>query len=306
MNLIDIQVNGYAGVSFLGDLLTEQQVRFVAERLRAGGVRAILPTITTDDVELIAARVANFRKIIDSDASLRELMPAFHIEGPCISPEDGYRGAHSLPWIRPATPEFFKPILEAAGGPDRMKMVTLAPECDAGLKTTRFLAEQGVIVCAGHTNAPLDVLRDSVEAGVRSFTHLGNGSAAMMPRHDNIINRALSIEKLMVSLIPDGFHIPWFVLKQYIKVAGLDRCIFTTDCVSPADAPPGKFELLRGVTVEVGPEGKVCMPGTPYLAGSALTMSKGYQNAIEFLGLTPAQASQLWTTNPAKLIGLKV
>lgn len=296
--LIDIQCNGYAGVDFLGDLVTAEQLRRVAERLQVGGVRAILPTITTDKVERMAARLDNFRRLVDADATLSRLMPAFHIEGPCISPVEGYRGAHDPACIIPATPQTVEPLVRACGGWDRLAVFTLAPEVDEGLRTTRWLAQHGVIVAAGHTDAPLDLLRASVDAGLSIYTHMGNGCAQQIPRHDNIINRALSVDGLRFSLIPDGHHVPWFVLKLWLKLAGLERCIFVTDCITAADAPPGRYSVGR-IQVEVGENRRVQMPGTPNLAGSALTMSQAYANAISHLGLTAAQAQQLCADQPA-------
>ena len=56
-------------------------------------------------------------------------------------------------------------------------MVTLAPERFA-TDTLRALAARGVIVCAGHTAASYEQLRDAFAAGVRGVTHLFN---AMTP-----------------------------------------------------------------------------------------------------------------------------
>jgi N-acetylglucosamine-6-phosphate deacetylase len=214
MQFIDIQVNGYAGVDFRAPGMTEPQIQHVAARLRAGQVRAILPTITTDAVPAMAARLARLRQLIDQDKSLQGLMPAFHIEGPCISPEEGYRGAHPPEHIKPATIELFKPLVEAAGGPDNLAIVTLAPETDRAMRTTRWLVEQGVTVSLGHTNASLAQLREAEVAGASLFTHLGNGCANLVHRHDNILNRALALEHVRYAMIGDGHHLPWFVLRN--------------------------------------------------------------------------------------------
>ncbi|MCX5661927.1 MAG: N-acetylglucosamine-6-phosphate deacetylase [Planctomycetota bacterium] len=300
MDFIDIQVNGYAAVDFLGELVTPEQFRHVVAKLKAGRVRAILPTITTNDTQGMAARLANLRKLIDQDPADRKLMPAFHIEGPCISPEDGYRGAHPLEWVRPADPELFKPLVEACGGWDRLAMVTLAPEVDRDFRTTRWLVEHGVTVAMGHTNASLQQLREAEAAGVTLFTHFGNGCHHLVDRHDNVLNRALSLEKIKYSLIPDGHHLPYFLLKAWLRLIGLERCVFTTDCVSPADAPPGRYKVMHW-DLEVGPSGRVQPAGKNHLAGSALTMRQGYANAIEHLGLTPAEAKYLTHDHAAKL-----
>ena len=57
-------------------------------------------------------------------------------------------------------------------------MVTLAPE-----RTTpaiiRALADAGVIVSAGHTNATYDELQPALAAGLRGFTHLFNAMSQL-------------------------------------------------------------------------------------------------------------------------------
>lgn len=302
MNFVDIQVNGYAGISFHEDPLTRDQIQHVADHLRAGGVRAILPAITTHDLGHMAESLRSMRTLIDEDPSLRSLMPAFHIEGPCLSPQEGYRGAHRRECIRPATRDVMEPLVEAAGGPGRVAMVTLAPEEDHALATTRWLADLGIIVCAGHTNAPLEVLREAEGAGLRFCTHLGNGTAAMMDRHDNVIQRLMSLESVKFALIPDGHHLPLFVVRNWVRWLGVERCVFTTDCTVAADAPPAfdmdeRFELDRTGDMPV-----VRLKGTPYLAGAALTMAQGFANAVERIGLTNAEATALCCDQPAALI----
>ena len=302
MNYVDIQVNGYAGVTFHGAPLTRPQIRHVAERLRAGRVRAILPAITTHDPAHMALSLRTMRELIDEEADLRQLMPAFHIEGPCLSPKEGYRGAHDPQYIRPASREVLEPLLEAAGGPARVAMVTLAPEVDRGLAATRWLAELGIIVCAGHTDVPLSLLREAEHAGLRFCTHLGNGTAATMDRHDNVIQRLMSLESIKFALIPDGHHLPFFVVRNWIRWLGLERCIFTTDCTVAADAPnefdiDPRFELDRSGDTPV-----IRLKGTPYLAGAALTMAQGHANAVAHIGLTQAEATALCCDQPAALI----
>ena len=84
-----------------------------------------------------------------------------------------------------------KRLLDAAGG--LTKVVTLAPERDPGFRVTRMLARKNVIVSAGHSDASVDQLQAAIDAGLAMFTHLGNGCPMQMHRHDNIIQRVLSL-----------------------------------------------------------------------------------------------------------------
>ncbi len=302
MSFVDIQVNGYAGISFHGDALTEEQIQLIAAKLREHDTEIILPTITTAPAEDMAMRLRTMRALIEQDAALLKMMPAFHIEGPCLSAEEGYRGAHDPEQIRPATPDLFEPVIDAAGGPQNVAMVTLSPEVDKDLRATRWLVEQGIVVAAGHTNASLEILRDAADAGLSMFTHLGNGCDTEVHRHDNIVNRALSIDSLRFSVIPDGVHVPFFVIRNWINTVGLDRLMITTDCMFAAACPPGVFKRPDGVELEIGEDRAVRFPGTPYLAGAAITMDEGYRNAVEGIGLTEAQAMALCNDNPRALI----
>ena len=301
MDFIDIQVNGYAGIDLQRTDTTPEELRMVAQRLTDGRVRAVLPTIVTDSLDRMSAKLSHLHHLIEQDEQLRRLMPAFHIEGPCLSPVDGFRGFHEARFIQPARIDIFQRLFDAAGGPERVALVTLAPEMDPGLKTTRWLVEQQVVVCVGHTDAPLPLLREAEQVGVRLFTHLGNGCPRFLDRHDNILNRALSLEQMKYSLIADGQHLPWFVLKNWIRRVGVGRCIFTTDCVTPADAPPGRYRIGRWEAV-VGPDGHIIPPSADHLIGSTLTMRGASRNALEHLGLAPAEAEALCAEQPAALI----
>ena len=51
-------------------------------------------------------------------------------------------------------------------------------------------------------------------------------------------------------------------------------------------------------------DGRVSLPGTPYLAGSALTMDKAIQNSVRFAGVTLEEAAAMASSNAARFLGL--
>jgi N-acetylglucosamine-6-phosphate deacetylase len=229
------------------------------------------------------------------------MIPALHIEGPFISPIDGYRGAHPRDAVRPAEVDSMKRLLDAAGGLARI--VTLAPENDLTMATTRFLSDQGIRVSAGHTNASLDQLKGAIDAGLSMFTHLGNGCPMQMHRHENIIQRALSLsDQIHPMFIADGAHVAFPALGNYLRTAGIDRCIVVTDAVAPAGRGPGRFRLGRWDLV-VGEDLVARAPDGSHLVGSAVAMPRAVKNLIEHVGLTPAEAEQLTVHNPRKVMG---
>lgn len=300
---VDLQVNGYAGVDFNADTLSPAEIHQACLALRRDGVASILATIITDELEVMAGRLRRLVAACESDPLVAQVIAGLHVEGPFINPADGFRGAHPAAAVRPASIEMAARLLEAGAG--RIRLLTLAPECDAGLHVTRYLVAAGVKVAAGHTDASLDTLRAACDAGLSLFTHLGNGCPALLPRHDNIIQRALSLrDRLWLCFIADGAHVPFFTLRNYLSLAGIQRCVVVTDAMSAAGQGPGCYRLGR-LDVEVGEDHVARLPGSQLLAGAAVTMPIATANLANALGLTPEEIQQLTVTNPAAAIGLE-
>lgn len=297
----DLQVNGYGGVDFNQDQLAAEQLHTACERLTADGVEGILATIITDHLPVMAARLARLAELRERDPLARQLIAGFHIEGPFLNEQPGYRGAHPVDAIRPADLGPMRRLVDAAGGLTRV--VTLAPERDAGLKVTRWLVSQSVVVSAGHCNPSLDELRAAIDAGTTMFTHLGNGCPRELPRHDNIIQRALSLhQRLWLCFIADGIHIPFPALGNYLRAVDLDRCVVVTDAVAPAGLGPGQYTLGRQPVV-VGEDLATWAPDHTHLIGSAITMRRAARNLTERLELSEEKVTRLTAQNPRQAIG---
>lgn len=302
MRPLDIQVNGYAGTDFNRDGLTAEALHHACECLREDGCTQILATFITDTIENLQSRMSTLAGLRERDPLAKEIIAGFHIEGPFINPEKGYVGAHPPHCVKPATVEDAKRLLDASQG--LAKLVTLAPECDEGFKTSAFLASQGIVVSAGHCNPDLDTLRASTDNGVTMFTHVGNGCPMLMHRHNNIIQRALSLrDKLWLCFIPDGVHIDFFTLQNYLRAAGVDRSIFVTDAISASRLGPGKF-TLAGWDIVIGEDLVARSPDGSHFVGSTVTVPRIKANAHDHLGLSDADLTTLIDTNPRKAMGL--
>lgn len=302
MNFFDLQVNGYAGVDFNGEEeLTPAAIEALSARLAEHGVEGILATIITDTLPAMEERLRRVAWLRQQVPAFGKLVRGFHIEGPFISPVEGYRGAHPLDAIRQADLAAMERLLEAAEGLTRV--VTLAPEQDPGFHLTGMLAKRGITVSAGHTNASLDELKGAIGAGLTLFTHLGNGCPAVMPRHDNILQRALSLrEHLWLCFIADGAHIPFFALKNYLQLTGTEKTVVVTDAIAAASLGPGRYTLGRWNLV-IGEDLIARPPHGDHLVGSTVTMERSYRNLIDRVGMSEAEARKLLVENPRKAIG---
>ncbi|MBL9145967.1 MAG: N-acetylglucosamine-6-phosphate deacetylase [Verrucomicrobiaceae bacterium] len=302
MRPLDIQVNGYAGTDFNRDGLTAEALHHACECLREDGCTQILATFITDTIENLQSRMSTLATLRERDPLAKEIIAGFHIEGPFINPEKGYVGAHPPHCVKPATVEDAKRLLDASQ--ELAKLVTLAPECDEGFKTSSFMASQGIVVSAGHCNPDLDTLRASTDNGVTMFTHVGNGCPMLMHRHNNIIQRAISLrDKLWLCFIPDGVHIDFFTLQNYLRAAGVDRSIFVTDAISASRLGPGKF-TLAGWDIVIGDDLVARSPDGSHFVGSTVTVPRIKANARDNLGLSDADLTTLIDTNPRKAMGL--
>jgi N-acetylglucosamine-6-phosphate deacetylase len=298
----DLQVNGYGGVDFNSDLLTGDALHAACEKLQAGGVAGILGTIISAQIDVMIRRLTALKTLREKDPLAKQIIAGFHIEGPFINERDGYRGAHSASAIRPADCDAMERLLDATDGLTRI--VTLAPERDDGFSVTRMLAKRGIIVSAGHTDASLDELRGAIDNGLSMFTHVGNGCPMLMHRHDNIVQRALSLsDRLWLTFIADGAHVAWPALGNYLRAARLWRCIVVTDAIAAAGLGPGRYTLGHW-DLMIGEDMVARAPDGSHLVGSAGTMQRSEKNLTEHIGLTEAQLRMLLIENPRKAIEL--
>jgi N-acetylglucosamine-6-phosphate deacetylase len=266
----DIQVNGAFGIDFNDSSLTFDQFQMSLSRLRESGVEKLFPTIITDDVDVMCARI---RKLVDfknANTDVMQMVAGIHVEGPFLSPIDGFRGTHPREHIAEANLEDMKRLLEAGQG--LIRLVTLSPEHDCEFRTLQYLVSNKVCVFAGHTDASLNCLVKAIDQGLAGFTHLGNGCPLEMHRHDNIIQRVLSLsDQLYISLIGDGVHLPVWLLKSWLKRLPTTKVILTSDSMSAAGMPPGEY-LIGGQPILVDADRRTRHRDHQYLAGSASTL----------------------------------
>ena len=298
---VDLQVNGYAGVDFNSMGLTTDACRKACEALRHDGVKGILATVVSAEISAMTELLAKIVSACNSDPFVREVIEGIHIEGPFLNETPGFIGAHPPTAVIPANLDVTKRLLEAAGGLTRI--VTLAPERDEGSVVTRFLADEGIVVSAGHCDASETQLKSAVDAGLSMFTHLGNGCPEQLRRHDNIIQRVLALnDQLWVSFIGDGIHIPFFALRNYLHCTNLRRSIIVTDAVAPTGLEPG-LHHFAGREVLVDEAGVTRYPGVDsHLVGSVATMPQIADRLQREIGLSESEIAQLTCEHPREIL----
>jgi len=295
--LFDLQVNGFGGIDFNGRDLTAEDVTDALERMRLTGVTRCLPTLITSSFDDFAT---NVRVLTSVD---HPAIAGIHMEGPYVSPSDGARGAHSAAHVIDASIDDFKRRQDAARG--TIALVTLAPEVPGALALVEHLVAAGVRVAIGHTAATPEQLRDGIAAGATIATHLGNGCPQMLPRHPNVIWELLAADDVCASVIADGHHLPPSTLKSIVRAKGVGRTILVTDAISAAGTGANRRQFTIGdVVCELAADGRVSLPGTPYLAGSSLTLDRAIANTVRTTGLPIETVIPMATTIPAGCLGM--
>lgn len=299
--LLDLQINGFSGVDFQQDSISQADLERAVRGLLNAGCTRFLLTLITDRWEKMLARLQHYRKLRAQSFLLQSTIAGWHIEGPFLSDQPGFAGAHDASLMMDPTPEHMHELRKFAG--DDLVLLTLAPERPDAIAAIALATSLGIKVSLGHTNAPQKRLLQAIKAGAVGFTHLANGCPRELDRHDNIIWRIFETKGLTVSLIPDGFHVSPPLFRLIHRVLGGESIYYTSDAMAAAGAPPGRYTIGR-LEVAVAEDGVVRQPGSPLFAGSGLEPIQGVFRAAEMLASSWQETWTRLSDTPARLMGL--
>lgn len=288
---IDCQVNGGGGV-LLNDTPTVDGIRAIAKAHRQFGTTGLLPTLISDEVDVIRAAMAAV------DAAISEGVPGIlgiHIEGPYLAPER--KGVHDPAHFRVPDADEVALVGSLKHG---VTLLTLAPDV-VPLATIEAFVKQGVIVSAGHTAADYATTCAALGVGVRGFTHLFNAMSPFTSRAPNVVGAALEDADSWCGLIVDGHHVHPASLRVAIAAKRKGKMFLVTDAMPPVGAADPSF-VLNGETITA--TNGICQTADGVLAGSALDMATALRNSIELLDLTLPEAARMASTYPADFLGL--
>ncbi len=288
---IDAQVNGGGGVLF-NNTPDVESLRTLAAAHRRFGTTGLLPTLISDDVQVM-------RRAIDATrAAIAQGVPGvlgIHLEGPYIAP--ARKGTHDANKFRvPDADE----IAMAASLDNGVTLLTLAPE-RVPLESIRALVERGVIVAAGHTAASYEEARAGLDAGIRGFTHLYNAMSPLTGREPGAVGAALEDRDSWIGIIADGVHVHPASLRVALAAKPRGKVMLVTDAMPPVGADSPSYELYGEVITAVD---GVVRNAAGSLAGSALDMATAVRNAVHLLGLPLDEAARMASRYPAQFLNL--
>jgi N-acetylglucosamine-6-phosphate deacetylase len=297
--LLDLQVNGYAGVDFNDAGIAPAALdRALGAMLRAG-VATCLPTLITAPEAVLAARLAALDAAVAGSRLGPCMVPGFHLEGPFLNPSPGYAGCHPAGAMVPPDAALLDRLVRGLRRP--VLLLTLAPELAGGIDLVRRARGLGMIVAIGHSAADHATVLRAVEAGASLSTHLGNALPQPQPKFLNPLMAQLGCDGLAASFIADGLHVPAHVLRVMARAKGAERSVLVTDATAAAAAGPG-VHGFAGMAIRHGADGSARLPGTGALAGSALALDRAVRNVVAWGIADAAGALAMASLAPAAVL----
>ncbi len=286
--LIDIQINGAFGLDFSDP---DADMDLVCRRLPRFGVTAFVPTVVTSPLEAYGPVLENLRRAPSPGTA--HILGA-HIEGPFLSPN--YPGTHDPALLR-------SPSVDVAAGwlmAGNVRIVTIAPELPGSEALIAYLAERGVVVSMGHSDATWETARAGAAAGIGFGTHIFNAMRPFRHRDPGLVGYLLA-SHLPVGFIGDGHHLAFETIALLARAKAPDELVLVTDALAGLGMPPGPFRIAGREYISDGTCGRL-PDGT--LSGSLLPLHRALRNLVVAAGIDPAVAVRTATLNPARLLGL--
>ena len=288
---IDTQVNGGGGVLFNDDPSIET-IAHIGRAHRKFGTTGFLPTLISDDLDVVVKAVSAVRDAIHSGVPG---VLGIHIEGPYLNADR--RGVHDATKLRWLEEDALEMLTANHGG---KTVVTLAPERTRP-EIIRKLVAAGVIVSAGHTNATFEELQVALAHGVTGFTHLFNAMSQLTGREPGAVGAALAHPESWCGIIVDGHHVHPAVLQIALRSKRKDRFMLVTDAMPSVGAANKSFQL-QGRPISVADN--MCVDEQGRLAGSDIDMACAVRNARQMLGLDLTDALKMASAYPADFLGI--
>jgi len=287
--LIDLQVNGGAGLMLDGTATVQSIATICAAHARLGAT-GILPTLITDTP---TATTAVIKAGIAASQAKTPGFLGLHLEGPHLDPRR--QGAHDPALIRPMTDADLAELCAAAAHLPAL-MLTLAPASVTSAQITR-LTQAGAIVSLGHTEATYAEATAATKAGAACVTHLFNAMSQLGNREPGLVGAVLS-GTLHAGIIADGLHVHPATLRTALA-ARQDGLFLVSDAMAVAGTTLSEFTL--GNRRILRQNGRLLLAdGT--LAGADLSLPQAITLLITQLGVTPTRALAMASRIPAALI----
>ena len=290
---IDVQLNGCGGVQFndTAEAVTVETLEIMQKANEKSGCTNFLPTLITTSDDLMKQGVRVMREYL---AKHPNQALGLHLEGPWLNIVK--KGTHNPGFVRKPDAELVQFLCDNA---DVITKVTLAPEMVDPAVITQ-LANAGIVVSAGHSNATAKEARIGFRAGISFATHLFNAMPYMSGREPGLTGAILDANEIYCGIIADGLHVDYINIRNAKRLKG-DKLCLVTDATAPAGANIEQF-IFAGKTIYY--RNGLCVDENGTLSGSSLTMIEGVRNLVNHANIALDEVLRMATLYPARAIGV--
>jgi len=299
---IDIHTHGAGGADFMDGTV---EAYLIAARMHAvHGTTLLFPTTLTCSDEVLYRSFDVYRAAQEANKQGARF-GGIHLEGPYFSPAQA--GAQDPRYLRSPRPEEYCAILDRC--PDIARW-SFSPELPGAIEFAAELHRRGILASIGHTNASFEQCDAAFRAGATHMTHFFSCMSTIVRRNSYRFAGALEYgyyqDGMSLEIIGDGIHVPSTLLRMILKIRGVDSIALVTDSMRAAGMPDGVYKLGdletgQDVVVE---DGVAKLMDRSAFAGSVATTDRLVRTLMRDGGCTLAQAVQMASTNPARLMGV--
>jgi len=298
--LVDTHIHGFLDHDIMD--CDPDGVIEIAQGLLSNGVTSWLPTTLTASVQQTGdacESVADAAEGIAANGIDAARIQGIFLEGPFFT--EKHKGAQNPAYFLDPDVEVFDEWQERADG--WIAKIAIAPERDGAPEFCAEMADRGVHVALGHSDATYEEALACVNAGADIFVHTYNGMSGLHHREPGMVGAAFDSPETIGELIADGHHVVPAACKVLIKQKAPQGVALITDCMSAGGCPDGDYML--GELPVIVENGTARLKEGGNLAGSILQLKDGVKHVVDWGLVTVAQALQMATSVPAKSVGLE-
>lgn len=278
---IDLQIYGSGGNLFSAYPTVATLAQMDANLIQKG-TTSFLACIATNSPEVVHEAIIAAKAYRSQAKALMGL----HLEGPYLNAKR--KGAHIAEFIKKASLDEIKALLDHGDG--LIKMMTIAPELQDDA-VIQYLLDNDVVLSMGHSDATFDQATLAYNKGISTTTHLFNAMPSIHHRAPNLPTATFNHPTAMASIIADGNHVDFEVLKMSQKIMQ-ERLFLITDAVTACGIGPYQHQLDGDKFIT--PEGT--------LSGSNITMLQAVKNCVSYCDIQLSEAINMGSSYPAKAI----
>jgi N-acetylglucosamine-6-phosphate deacetylase len=263
------------------------------------GTTSMLATTMTAakaDIDRVLAEVNAYR----AGGMPYAQLAGVHLEGPFISPK--WSGAQNPEHIVPANISWLEDW--EALYPGMIRQVTLAPEREGALEAILWLRKHGITAALGHTDALFEEVIVAADAGLNQAVHMFNAMTPLHHRKPGTAGAVLYDPRIRAEIIADGIHVHPAALSVLARLKTSHNLLLITDAMSATGLSDGEY-AIGDLPVIVSGGIAILKENPEALAGSTLTMIRGFRYLVQEIGLSLLEASRAASLTPAMSLGMQ-